>query len=171
MFQFYDPRLHARIWRKIMPCAASGCWLWTGATLPGGYGSTALVGVPNRSQLAHRLVYSTLVGLIPEGLQLDHRCRVRCCCNPDHLEPVTQAENIRRGESWRTNGDKTHCPKGHAYAGDNLKIVKGGGRECRECCKTANRNYRAFAKHRGRISTVPLSAADVARLDRLLESA
>ena len=69
------------------------CWLWTGALAPNGYG----VGWNGeRTRQAHRLVYELLVGPIPEGKHLDHLCCVRNCVNPDHLEPVTQAENNRR---------------------------------------------------------------------------
>ena len=85
----------------------------------------SLVGVPNRSQLAHRFVYTALVQSIAADLQIDHLCRVRCCVNPDHLELVTLLENVRRGDGGRNHGDKTHCPQGHEYAGENLKLVDG----------------------------------------------
>jgi len=65
------------------------CWLWTGPLNPGGYGT-------NGGRLAHRVVYERLIGQIPAGLTLDHLCRVRNCVNPQHLEPVTIAENLRR---------------------------------------------------------------------------
>lgn len=46
--------------------------------------------------MAHRVAYELWVGPIPEGMELDHRCKVRACINPAHLEPVTHAENMRR---------------------------------------------------------------------------
>lgn len=71
------------------------CWLWQGAITPQGYG-TATLG--RRPVPAHRLTWRIFEGPIPDGLQLDHLCRVRRCVNPDHLEPVTGAENVRRGD-------------------------------------------------------------------------
>jgi hypothetical protein len=66
-------------------------------------------------------------------MHLDHLCRVRACVNPDHLEPVTQAENIRRGHGYAAwQRAKTHCPQGHPYAGDNL-LIDQGRRRCRIC--------------------------------------
>lgn len=73
----------------------SGCWIWQGNTNNGkGY-----FRVSHRGEriYVHRWYYERFVGPIPEGLQLDHLCRNRNCCNPEHLEPVTQAENLRRG--------------------------------------------------------------------------
>ena len=92
-----------------------GCWLWTGAfiTPPKGrhdrYGLAIHRSLPKRKTMAHRAVYEHLVGPIPEGFQLDHLCRVRECVNPAHLEPVTQQENIRRGEV----ATKAECVNGH----------------------------------------------------------
>lgn len=71
------------------------CWEWTGAQ-DQGYGLFSFEGRPVR---AHRWLWELLVELIPAGLQLDHLCRNHSCVNPDHLEPVTQAENIRRGNA------------------------------------------------------------------------
>lgn len=72
------------------------CWEWIGAISTNGYGKTT---ISNRTVSAHRAVYVLLVGPIPEGMQLDHLCRVRHCVNPNHLEPVTAKENVRRARS------------------------------------------------------------------------
>lgn len=74
------------------------CWNWTGALTTAGYGSLT----KNYQRMyAHRWSYEQHVGPIPEGLALDHLCRNRSCVNPDHLEPVTIGENVRRGMRWR----------------------------------------------------------------------
>jgi HNH endonuclease len=72
------------------------CWLWTAATNYG-YG---VFRIDRRSIYAHRYAYELLVGPIPDGLQLDHLCRVPPCVNPTHLEPVTHRENILRGTTY-----------------------------------------------------------------------
>jgi hypothetical protein len=112
-----------RFWEKVRESEA-GCWLWTGYT-HGGYGKFAVAYAKNK--YAHRFAYEALVGEIPEGLDLDHLCRVRNCVNPEHLEPVTRAENIRRAVALIT-----HCPHGHAYTPDNI-VASNPKRQCRTC--------------------------------------
>ena len=97
-----------------------GCLLWTGATT-NGYG---VVSVDGRLQRAHRVAYEQANGPIPAGLHLDHLCRVRACINPDHLEPVTQAENNRRA-----GAAKTTCSKGH----ENYRLHPDGRKYCATC--------------------------------------
>ncbi|MGA5820817.1 HNH endonuclease signature motif containing protein [Kitasatospora sp. NPDC094028] len=71
------------------------CWVWTGCAHPKtGYGVFGGKG----TQIAHRIAYQYKVGPIPKGLHLDHLCRRRLCVRPEHLEPVTPRENIRRGD-------------------------------------------------------------------------
>lgn len=116
----------------------SGCWIFTGATTSKGYGS---IGRAGRVVSTHRFAYELLVGPISAGMQLDHLCRVRACCNPAHLEPVTAGENVRRAPRFAV----THCPQGHPYAGPNLKITSRGSRNCRACLNAAARRRRASA--------------------------
>ncbi len=73
---------------------ATPCWIWQMSTIHNGYGMKSHEA---RMTMAHRFMYERLVGPVPDGLELDHLCRVRECCNPDHLELVTPAENQRRG--------------------------------------------------------------------------
>jgi HNH endonuclease len=134
-----------------------GCWLWTGTTSHGGYGSFRMDG---RQQGAHRVAYVLFRGPIPDGLTIDHLCRVPGCVNPDHLEAVTMRENTLRGVSKvAQQARKTHCLRGHPLSGDNL-WVRGGKRFCRTCAALVhqpNRNAReraARAARRAR-STVP----------------
>jgi hypothetical protein len=81
------------------------------------------------TKLLHRAVYAALVGPIPQGLHLDHLCRVRNCVNPAHLEPVTNRENGARGIKGALT---THCPAGHAYVEPNIYYWHGN-RRCRAC--------------------------------------
>lgn len=85
-----------RIENNIHRILESGCWVWMGELNRNGYGRVAFGG---SRPVVHRLVWILVKGWIPEGTVVDHLCRVRCCCNPAHLEPVTHAENTRRGEA------------------------------------------------------------------------
>lgn len=124
--------------------ATDGCWLWTGTSGAGGYGVVQIAVGSRARTTAHRLVYELLVGPIPEGKQLDHLCRVRNCVNPAHVEPVTIRENVLRGVGpSAANARKTHCPKGHPLAGDNLVTRPRGGRECRTCHRARWHAWRA----------------------------
>jgi hypothetical protein len=115
------------------------CWLWNGYCDDDGYGrySTGVDG----DVLAHRIAYRIFIGPIPDGLEIDHTCRVRRCANPLHLEAIEHGENVRRGISGLVNGArqraKTACPKGHSYSGANLYICPRGKRECRTCKREA----------------------------------
>lgn len=113
---------------------ARDCWIYAGYKAPSGYGQV-YINSRKGPVMAHRLVYETLVGEIPEGLQLDHLCRNRACVNPDHLEPVTQKVNILRGESpFALNAQRTHCVNGHELTSDNTYHRKDRStRECKAC--------------------------------------
>lgn len=87
-----------RLWTKLDRRGDGECWPWLGRITQYGYG---LFWVQGHYRHAHRVVYELLVGAIPDGLQIDHLCRVRSCVNPAHMEPVTQRENLLRGENTR----------------------------------------------------------------------
>lgn len=116
----------------------SGCWIWTGAATKG-YGQVKRNGIQHA---AHRYAYQHLVGPIPAGLVLDHLCRETRCVNPAHLEPVTNAENIRRGRVGLNESTKTHCPQGHPYDETNTYSWKNGWRQCRACRLVRQREWR-----------------------------
>jgi hypothetical protein len=83
-----------RLWSKVDK--TDGCWLFTGALNNKGYGVIHERGKGGTNLYAHRVSYGLLVGPIPDDLELDHLCRVTRCVNPEHLEAVTHAENMRR---------------------------------------------------------------------------
>jgi hypothetical protein len=113
--------------------------LWTGAVSAEGYGVVHAKSLGIRKQMyAHRLSHELFIGPVPPGLQIDHRCRVRCCVNPQHIKAVTQIENILRGTSPAADhARKTHCPKGHAYDSWNTRRERARGkRHCIACQQT-----------------------------------
>lgn len=119
-------KLGERFWSKVRK--TDKCWYWTACKNIGGYGR---VKIGDRFLMAHRVAYEGSVGQIPNGLQLDHLCRTRECVRPDHLEPVTNKENVLRGNGITAiNARKTKCFRGHGF------VKKcGGGRECPQCKK------------------------------------
>lgn len=106
-----------------------GCWEWTGHLI-NGYGSIG-------GRLAHRVSYMEIVGQIPDGLELDHLCRNTLCLNPEHLEPVTKRENLRRVVIA-----KTHCKRGHEFTPENTWLdTKRRARHCRTCVALRAASY------------------------------
>lgn len=115
------------------------CWLWAGNILNTGYGC---FWGENRVNSAHRTMYESVKGKIPDGLEIDHLCMVKHCVNPDHLEAVTRAENLRRQKIFYWGSPvKLICKNGHPLAGDNLRTYikdKATGRIGRQCKKCQN---------------------------------
>ncbi len=135
-----------RFWERVT--ASGACWQWEGPVNRAGYGQFY---ERPRTVPAHRWSWGHLVGGIPDDLVLDHLCRNHSCVDPDHLEPVTHAENVLRGYGISAlNARKTHCKRGHLLAGDNLYPRADGGRECVTC--TRERNARRDARGRGTAS-------------------
>lgn len=120
-------RLEAKTERR-----PDGCWIWTGGCDSSGYGA---IKVDGRKVGTHRASYELHVGPIPEGLQIDHLCRVTRCLNPDHLEAVTPRVNTLRSEGIAAReAAQTHCKRGHEFTPENT--YTGGtpaGRRCRTC--------------------------------------
>jgi len=125
-------------WSKVD--ARGPCWEWRTAE-SGHYGEAprAYRGI---SRLAHRVSYTILVGPIPVGLVLDHICRNPRCVNPDHLEPVTQGTNFRRGYHRSAVAHRGGvCVAGHLMTPENT-MVRGRKKTCRECNRQWQREYR-----------------------------
>lgn len=118
-----------RFWKRVNKTET--CWLWTGA--PDNHLGYARFKIRDASGnrdavMVHRFAYEELVGPIPQGLEIDHLCRIRNCVNPAHLDPVTHQENTRRANC------RTHCKYGH-------RIPES--RVCRDCANARNAAYRA----------------------------
>lgn len=137
--------LRQRFLEKVEVDAETGCWLWTARIDDSGYGRFNRG--PGLSPLAHRYAYEEYVGPIPDGLEIDHLCRVRHCVNPWHLEAVTPLQNLERGISFAAvNRRKSECANGHPLSGDNVRVVERRDgrreRECRSCSRDRKRAYK-----------------------------
>lgn len=144
--------LAERLFKLYRECPITGCWLWVGALDGNGYGHCW---VGNGHTRAHRAVFWACGNHLESHLVLDHLCRNRRCVNPDHLELVTQTENVMRGTSpWAERKKRTHCPQGHEYSKENTRFSKFNQRICRKCdlerhlesYKNNPEKYRARAK-------------------------
>lgn len=122
-----------RFWSKVDRSGGqSACWPWRGALQANGYGR---VKAGRRAVLAHRVAYVLLEGEAGADLVIDHRCRTRSCCNPLHLEAVTQQTNVLRGEAPNAVIARAGvCSHGHAFT---------AGRDCLPCAARRKREYRA----------------------------
>ena len=134
-----------RIERNFIPEPNTGCWLWLGYVTAKGYGRLM---IHKRPYEVYRVYYELVVGKVPEGLVLDHLCRVPSCINPQHLEPVTRAENIMRGYgACAVHARKTVCPRCGSEYGRNA-----GGRVCIPCNREASRRlwHERYKFHEGK---------------------
>lgn len=139
-------------WANVAKCDGSedSCWLWIGASPNGRYGQVVLGG---RRQLAHRVAYELVKGPIPDGLTIDHLCRMPRCVNPAHLEAVTFKENVLRGEGVGAKAARqTHCVNGHPFAGTNLRMDRTTGQRI---CVTCRRKVGLAWYYRNRRASGP----------------
>lgn len=134
----YGVDTETRFWMRVnkdgpIPAYAptlGACWLWTGKPR-GAYGRFSLS--HRKSVSAHRFSYELSHGVIPEGMDIDHLCRVTLCVRPSHLEAVTEKVNTLRGFSPHAiNARKTACKNGHPYTLETT-ITGAGYRQCRIC--------------------------------------
>lgn len=135
-----------RFWSKVEKTPT--CWIWHGVRMKD-YGH-ALFAVNGVNTGAYRYSYELARGPIPDDKVIDHLCRVPWCVNPDHLEVVSSGTNVLRGIGpGAINKRKTHCKRGHEFAGDNLRITPQGYRNCRTCERDKIRRQRAEGKRQG----------------------
>lgn len=122
-----EPKDLQRFWAKVRKL--DNCWLWM-ATKRKGYGRFRF---QDRLVSAHRFSYELYNGEIPHEKVLDHLCKNLACVNPQHLEIVTQQENVNRGNTGLNNKIKTHCPQNHEYSFQNTYYFSNGRRKCIAC--------------------------------------
>lgn len=128
----------ANIRARIGQPDENGCWPWLGAINVHGYGN--FHAYDGKSLRAHRVVYELMVGPIPDGLVIDHLCRVRHCVNPSHMEPVPPEVNVLRGVGpTAINRLKSECVRGHEFTPENTADTGRGGRRCKTCSRDGAR--------------------------------
>lgn len=150
----YLARARERIIASTL-ATSDGCWVWQRKVDHGGYGQARFTdaGGRKRDVGAHRFSWAAFRGPIPPGLQIDHVCRNTLCVNPDHLEPVSSKENVRRGKAalgrWGRQRDshRTTCNHGHPLNDDNvLYYARADGyvvRICKPCRARSSREWKA----------------------------
>lgn len=136
----------ARLWERTTVGTGS-CWLWTGSVDGSGYGR---ISVGGRMRGTHRVGYAILGrDELTGGQVLHHRCRVRRCWNPDHLEQTTTRRNTLLGDGpTARHARATHCPQRHEYTEDNTRHARGR-RHCRACHRERLRQNRANRRSAG----------------------
>lgn len=120
---------------RLRSSSEGECMVYNGQRTADGYG---IIRINRKHQVVHKVMWESVNGAIPEGMQLDHLCRNEPCWNPDHLEVVTPLENTLRSKNPASaNSKKTHCKRGHPLSGDNLHVSTRNGRPTRTawCCR------------------------------------
>ena len=137
---------YERFMEKVSPEPTSGCWLWTARCGRTGY---SVLWHDGKYVGAHRWAYEYFIGPVPPGMEVAHKCRVRSCVNPAHLEAVTHRENLMRGQGPSALcSRKTHCVHGHPFDASNTIVVEGRGRLCRSCRNLSRKVYKKRRKEK-----------------------
>lgn len=155
-------RFMAKVYKE-----SRGCWRWLGAIGGSGEGYGVL-SLDGKRSFAHQAIFRHYRGPIPETHEIDHLCRNTRCVNPDHLEAVPHSENCRRGRVGQHNAKKTHCPHGHPYAGQNLRLIHRRGGVERSCWACHyHRSHKASLAIQDRKSPRQMAAAPSATGERV----
>lgn len=137
-----------RLWEKIDKRGSGECWPWMAHVHRNGYATFIPQNKDGVRVMVHRYAYEELVGPIPDGLTIDHLCKNRACCNPAHMEPVTQGENAIRGggakagvAARRANAE-VGCRRGHPRTPEHAFKTPKGNWRCRTCDRLRQANKR-----------------------------
>lgn len=129
-----------RFWDHVQKAPGDGCWIWTGDKINSGYGRFT---VNRKKILAHRYAWSKVFRDIPDGLVIDHLCRVLLCVRPSHLEPVVIRENLWRGEHGSRWG---RCGQGHKFEGTDVRTYVSRGGKVKHRCLICHPYKRVHSK-------------------------
>lgn len=129
---------------EIHVVRGDGCWEWNGSKYITGY---TKITSGRKQALGHRWAFEHYRGPIPDGMVIDHLCRNRGCVNPDHMEVVTNEENLRRGAGYAIqNGMRSACINGHEYTPENTYVEPNGVKiRCRACAAEREQNRKRAA--------------------------